>query len=1517
MKRHRPCIILFCSTAIGILAVLLLAPASEAAQSVGQPIVELSQGATTGVTAATEFTAQKIGGTDNSTKKEYKFQRQREGKNFSYVVANLYPSYSYRVELSFVEHDHSSSGKRVFNVYLQSGQVLNALDVYSRAGGRNRAYQRTFTTSSDAAGRIAVQFRSDQSGGKDLATVSTVRVYSATGSSTVVEISAAASRNRMSMPVRHENSATQNVFESLLGRMGSRFSLNLAPQRLAARFSTLGTGTGDLQDLVLALYDGAAVRALPFTDRFQTWESIYQRQTMTSQVFDCASAGTPFQVNTAFRAPFYPRDPVVSGAPFVYVNVTIKNAGSVPASADFILAFPHKREFAASAVTPFENATEKGFQYSNSYTYFDESISNVTPRKATEALAVSADAAGDVQFRGLTEADYTDFTPYRLWGLGSPAGYPKKYDAPGSPMFTFYPRGYMGAVWSPGALAPGETRTKTFIVAGHTQDRVLHVKNSSYDDSTFRFLYTRYFANVQQVVNYAVNQKADITAKSDFFDSTIASDSYLRMDSSYAGPVRDLVACGFQSFLANTWWNASDSGREWFSVWEGTECRFHSTVDVEYNHAWFYFHFWPELLPKVMDQWLLYTKKSGEGTYLSHDMGWGDAATGQSYPHDMPVEENADYVLLLYKYWKTTGDDAYMKARFSTVRKMVDFLINCDTNGNGLPNLNASNTLDQSTWALQYSEDQTYLGVKCLAAHQAAREMASVVGDWTYRDRCHRQVELINQTLEQDLWLSDHFAVCLDGDAQRADREAYSIYAGNGLLYLLCSGRSPAVTSGNAAKFRTDLESATTRTLKEYGCTHSSHDSYNEWVSQNLWRDQVACYLGVDLSKANPLAMSKRYWSLMLYFARYLNGAFWDVLVYPGGSGPTGASTEAGGGPVIETVGSGSASGNAQSLGYYPRGAAALGLIDAVAGLALDVPGGSLYYEPTTRPLAVPVFARADWLNPDPSKRVPVLSFSASGAPAVSNRGLLPATLQLRRELEMKDVTGGAHALSPNDDGVNDSAAVSYTLPTPAGVETSIWEGTRRVRRWTSTKKGSGRTSFEWDGKSGEGEPVRDGIYTARIDATANDKRYSVMPAGAQLWVNNSVPDLSTDWYLAEGFTGRNATGGEFEEYVLIQNPNPEQAAVEVTFMLPGGATDRRSYSVAPNSRFTITVDDIQPNAEVSTHVHADRRIAVERAMYFNGRRAGHASTGVTHPAKAWYLAEGYTAQSFDEYVLIQNPGDEAARIEATFMTPNMGNVKKNYTVGPHSRFTIHVDDILPSHEISTEILSDAPVVVERAQYLNNMTAGTCSIAAASTSRTWFLAEGYTDQGFEEYVLIQNPGDTSNEVTVTFMEKSGANTVRNYSLPPACRFTIGVDEILPKAEVSVKVRAQKPVLVERAMYWNNRSDGHACIGTPTPDTEWYLAEGYTAQGFETWILVQNPGNSERNVTFTFMETSGRNTVKTYTVAPRSRFTVGVNELLPETEMSTRVSADGAVIVERAMYFNNRSGGTDSLGIRGF
>ena len=119
--------------------------------------------------------------------------------------------------------------------------------------------------------------------------------------------------------------------------------------------------------------------------------------------------------------------------------------------------------------------------------------------------------------------------------------------------------------------------------------------------------------------------------------------------------------------------------------------------------------------------------------------------------------------------------------------------------------------------------------------------------------------------------------------------------------------------------------------------------------------------------------------------------------------------------------------------------------------------------------------------------------------------------------------------------------------------------------------------------------------------------------------------------------------------------------------------------------------------------------------------QGGHASAAVSAPSTTWYLAEGYTGGDFDEWVLIQNPNSVAAYVTATFMLPDGSNVQTAYLIDPASRFSIHVDEIVPHSSVSTKIEADFAVIAERAMYFNyhGISGGHSSPGAAAASDTW------------------------------------------------------------------------------------------------------------------------------------------------------------------------------------------------------
>ena len=439
-------------------------------------------------------------------------------------------------------------------------------------------------------------------------------------------------------------------------------------------------------------------------------------------------------------------------------------------------------------------------------------------------------------------------------------------------------------------------------------------------------------------------------------------------------------------------------------------------------------------------------------------------------------------------------------------------------------------------------------------------------------------------------------------------------------------------------------------------------------------------------------------------------------------------------------------------------------------------------------------------------------------------------------------------------------------------------------------------------------------VLTIRIDGSAGSKTVKGTLFAA-------VVGLKTHFfYLAQQ---------NFDEYLLLQNPGEVSAHCTITYMFPDGGTMEESCAVGAHSRYTINVNDRVQDAEVSIKVASDSPVVAERAMYFDflgsGRKGGHACLGVNEARNNWYFAEGYTGGDFDTFILVQNPNGAQARLTVSFLG-NSGEVDElYYDLTPNSRMTIWMDQEpgLNDGEFSTVLESDLPVVAERAVYFGypNIGGGTASEGAAESSQAWYFAEGYSGGEFDTWILLGNPNDQPAPAELTFMLPDASTQELNVEVPARSRATVHVDDLpgLQDAEFSTAVESQIPIVAERAMYFNYffKGGGHDALGVKQLSDRWYFAEGYTAQEFDTYLLLQNAGSDPIDATITFMRGDGSSVVEGVTILPHSRYTVHVDELpgLEGTEFSTLVESGAPIVAERAMYFtySNRSGGSCSQG----
>ena len=207
--------------------------------------------------------------------------------------------------------------------------------------------------------------------------------------------------------------------------------------------------------------------------------------------------------------------------------------------------------------------------------------------------------------------------------------------------------------------------------------------------------------------------------------------------------------------------------------------------------------------------------------------------------------------------------------------------------------------------------------------------------------------------------------------------------------------------------------------------------------------------------------------------------------------------------------------------------------------------------------------------------------------------------------------------------------------------------------------------------------------------------------------------------------------------------------------------------------------------------------------------------------------------------------------------------------------------------------------------------------AAGGSSGTRYFAEGYTGDGFDTYVLLENPASQEYEAEIEMFGAQGPLYSITANLSPRSRLTLHLNELVPPGDVAVGIDLPEgsPVKAQRSMYFNYHGlkDGHTTQASGAA-TDSYFAEGYTGAGFDTYILVFNPQTTTAHVDLHLM-TPERTLEHGLEVAPLSRSTVRLNDIVPGAEVATQLSSDVPVVAERSMYFdmNGIQGGSVVMG----
>jgi non-lysosomal glucosylceramidase len=275
-------------------------------------------------------------------------------------------------------------------------------------------------------------------------------------------------------------------------------------------------------------------------------------------------------------------------------------------------------------------------------------------------------------------------------------------------------------------VLPDKSQTANFILSWHFPNSDLNVK----DTQTGNY-YSKKFKDAFEVAQYLGKnfQRLEHDTKlwrDTWQDSTLP---HWFLERTFSNT----------STLATTTCHRFGTGRFW--SWEGVGC-----CEGTCTHVWQYAQAVARTFPEIerdtrerVDLGLAFNDQTGEIGYRGE--GTGEAIDGQ-----------AGTVLRIYREHQLSKDNSFLQTNWPHIKKAVEFILNHDTNKDGIIDGAQPNTLD-AAWYGEIS----WISSLCLAGWRAGEEMALAMNDAAFAEICHERFLTGKKNIEDKLFNGEYF----------------------------------------------------------------------------------------------------------------------------------------------------------------------------------------------------------------------------------------------------------------------------------------------------------------------------------------------------------------------------------------------------------------------------------------------------------------------------------------------------------------------------------------------------------------------------------------------------------------------------------------------------------------------------------------------------------------------------------------------------------------------------------------
>ncbi len=275
-----------------------------------------------------------------------------------------------------------------------------------------------------------------------------------------------------------------------------------------------------------------------------------------------------------------------------------------------------------------------------------------------------------------------------------------------------------------------------------------------------------------------------------------------------------------------------------------------------------------------------------------------------------------------------------------------------------------------------------------------------------------------------------------------------------------------------------------------------------------------------------------------------------------------------------------------------------------------------------------------------------------------------------------------------------------------------------------------------------------------------------------------------------------------FEEYLVLFNPNPVEVGVELE-LAGSGSSRSEALRVPARRRVTLGLKGMAPEGEYSLVVRSEGPLVAEKSRYFIFQdlvTGGSVSTGEASPRQEWSFPGVTVREGYASFLVIYNPCRQPTWAWVSLEGRDGSYREERALIPAGARKTLSLEATMPpGTDCTARVRSLLPVVAEMSAYFreNNVIGGFEEAGIRGSAEEWYFAEGCTEAGFSEWLVLENPWEFEQEVEVSYHTEKGSFD-RSYLLPARERVVLDVSTEAGRCwEVCAVVRSSPGVVARR------------------------------------------------------------------------------------------------------------------------